>query len=249
MTGPLEGRTVLVTRPREEAEELAVPLRSLGAHVLVAPIIRLEPGDEAGVGEAAREVAEGRFDWIVFTSAAGVRAWFGRTDGRPTSRVAAVGSGTAEALRSEGVEPDLVPETFTTEALGEAFPEGSGRVLLPRADLATDDLEVALAGKGWATVRVVVYRIRHEERLPEKVEAALAAGVVDAVTLTSASTVEGFARATPERPPAVCIGPVTADAARRAGFSVDEVADPHTIDGLVDAVERALSRGRRGMDG
>jgi uroporphyrinogen III methyltransferase / synthase len=240
VTGSLEGRTLLVTRPRQEAEELAVPLRSLGADVLVGPAIRLEPGDDAGVEEAAREATEGRFDWIVFTSTAGVRAWFDRTDGRPTSRVAAVGSGTAEALRSRGVDPDLVPETFTTEALGEAFPEGSGRVLLPRADLATDELDRALAGKGWATVRVEAYRIRHEERLPQAVEGALASGLVDAVTFTSASTVEGFARATSARPPAVCIGPVTSEAARVAGFEVVEVADPHTVEGVVEAVRRAL---------
>jgi len=244
VTGPLEGRTVLVTRPRDDARELAGRLRSEGAEVLVAPVIRLEPGDAGELAEAARETAKGRFDWVVFTSAAGVRAWFQRADGRPRSQVAAVGAGTAEALRSEGVEPDLIPETFTTEALGRAFPRGSGEVLLPRADIAPPDLRDALEAKGWATVAVEAYRTRFEEELPAEVAQRLSAGRVDAVTFTSASTVEGFVRLAgiPEGVPAVCIGPVTADTARRAGLEVTAVAEPHTIEGLVQAVIRALQR-------
>jgi uroporphyrinogen III methyltransferase/synthase len=244
VTGPLEGRTVVVTRPLDDAQELAGRLRSEGAEVLVAPVIRLEPGDTGELAEATREAANGRFDWVVFTSAAGVRAWFERADGRPRSRVAAVGGGTAEALRSEGVEPDLVPETFTTEALGQTFPEGSGQVLLPRADIAPPGLRDALAAKGWRPVPVVAYRTRFEEELPDGVAELLAGGRVDAVTFTSASTVEGFVRLAgiPEGVPAVCIGPVTADTARRAGFEVTAVAEPHTIEGLVQAVIRALRR-------
>jgi uroporphyrinogen-III synthase len=244
VTGPLEGRTVLVTRPHDDAQELARPLRSEGAEVLVAPVIRLEPGDAGRLAETTREAANGRFDWVVFTSAAGVRAWFEQADGRPRSRVAAVGGGTAEALRSEGVEPDLVPETFTTEALGRAFPEGSGEVLLPRADIAPPGLRDDLTAKGWTPVPVIAYRTRFEEELPDGVAERLAGGGVDAVTFTSASTVEGFVRlaGVPQGVPAVCIGPVTADTARRAGLGVASVADPHTIEGLVHAVIRALQR-------
>jgi uroporphyrinogen-III synthase len=244
VTRSLAGRTVLVTRPHEDAGALAGRLRSEGAEVLVAPVIRLEPGDAGQLAEAAREASNGRFDWVVFTSAAGVRAWFERTDGRPRSRVAAVGDGTARALRSQGVEPDLVPEDFTTEALARAFPEGSGEVLLPRADIAPDDLRDSLAAKGWTPVSVAAYRTRFEEELPSGVGERLAAGGVDAVTFTSASTVEAFVRlaGAPAGLPAVCIGPVTADAARRAGLEVAAVADPHTIDGLVQALLRALHR-------
>jgi uroporphyrinogen-III synthase len=233
---PLAGRAVIVTRPRDEAEELAAPLRQLGADVLVAPAIRIEPGHVEALRRAAREAEEGGFEWVAFTSAAGVRAWFEHADVPPKARVAAVGAGTAESLRGRGVEPDLVPPTFTTSALGEAFPEGQGRVLLPRADLATDQLERALAAKGWTAVRVEAYRIRHQERLPEEVERALAADRVDAVTFTSASTVEGFARVTEARPPAVCIGPVTAEAAMGREFPVAGVAEPHTVTGLIDAL-------------
>jgi uroporphyrinogen-III synthase len=247
MSGPLEGRTVVVTRPPEEAGELLRRLRDLGADAVSAPAIRLEPGDRQRLAAARRDAAAGVYEWVVFTSAAGVTAWsrLVRTaweDARPRARIAAVGSGTAEALRAVGLEADLVPATFTTEALADTFPRGAGNVLLPRADLATQELEAMLAGKGWTPFRVEAYRIRHEERLPEPVVKALRRRLVDAVTFTSPSTVEGFARATAERPVAACIGPVTAEAARRAGFRVAEVAEPHTIEALVDAVVRALGR-------
>lgn len=244
MSGPLAGRTVLVTRPREEADELLRRLRDLGAEAVPAPAIRLEPGEEGRLGAAIRGVEEGAFAWVAFTSATGVRAWFelaGRLGlGTPRARIAAVGTGTAEALRSRGVDPDLVPERFTTAALGEAFPPGTGRVLLPRADLASHELEESLTAKGWTPLRVDAYRIVPDDRLAAAVAELLADHTVDAVTFTSASAVEAFGAATQTRPPAVCIGPVTAEAARDAGFEVAAEADPYTIEGLVGAVVRAI---------
>lgn len=244
--GSMEGRVVLVTRSRERAGELSARLRERGAVPLEAPAIAIEPVEASGpLDQAVREAAEGGFDWIVFTSAAGVEAWFGRVEalgvGPARSRVAAVGSGTAEALRAYGVEPDLMPATFTTAALGEAFPAGAGRVALPRADIAPADLERTLEAKGWTPLRVDAYRSR-SARLPEEALEALRAGRVDAVLFTSKSTVDGFVSLAGlvEGPVVVCIGPVTADAAREAGLRVHAVADPHTLDGLVDAVERAL---------
>jgi uroporphyrinogen-III synthase len=239
---------VLVTRPREESGELVRRLSDLGAAAMAAPTIRFRTGDAAGLTALRDEEARGAFTWVVFTSARGVRTWFEQAgdDLRPRARVAAVGSGTADALRDRGVEPDLVPARYTTEGLAEAFPAGSGRVLLPRADLATGDLEAALAGKGWSPMRVEAYRIELVGRLPDSVVGALARDEVDAVTFTSASTVQGFARATGHRPTAVCIGPVTEQAARRAGFPIGGSAASHTIEGVVDAVVRLLGPGARG---
>src|SRR5207253_1679029 len=145
------------------------------------------------------------------------------------------------------VGPALVPSTFTTEELARAMPTGSGRVLLARADLATSDLESALAGKGWTTLRVDAYRTLLAGRLPVAAEQAIRQGTVDAVTFTSASTVLGFMgmasevmRAAPRRPRVVSIGPVTAKAARSAGLFVDAVARPHTIEGVVATLERVF---------
>jgi uroporphyrinogen-III synthase len=239
----LEGRVVLVTRPRAQGDELARLLEERGATAVLAPTIELYPADD--LEELARSVvglAEGRFSWLVVTSRAGVEALARAGMGPIEASVAAVGEGTARALRDRGVEPAVVPSTYTTEALAEAMPEGRGEVLLARADIAPDGLEDALAAKGWTPVRVDAYRTAPARELPEEARRLLDEGEVDAITFTSASTVDGFvALAGPIRGPKVaCIGPVTAERARRAGLPVDAVAEPHTIEGLVAALERVL---------
>ncbi len=264
LLGSLRGRVVVVTRPREQADRLVALLEERGATALVAPTIRVVPAPRASLQRAVRSLSDGLFEWVVFTSAAGVEAVFEALTERPpalpalAARVAAVGTGTAATLRARGVEPDLVPGTFTTSALGRAIPRGSGRVLLPRADIAPDGLEAALSAKGWTPVRVDAYRTQLAGALPDQARRALQEGRIDAVTFTSASTVQGFLRAAASlvddirtrrateprsrrRPKLVSIGPVTSAALRSAGMSPDAVARPHTIEGLVVAVERALA--------
>jgi uroporphyrinogen-III synthase len=244
---PLAGRTVLVTRPSEQAEELARPLRRVGARVVLAPAIEIVPTRSAALSRELDGLADGAFTWITLTSPRTVDVFADRLRPREVrAQVAAVGEGTAEAFRRwSRRDPDLVPRRFTTAALASAFPRGSGRVLCARADVATAELEDALARKGWTPVRVDAYRTRTPRALPFEARAALRAGEVDAVTFTSSSTVRGFVRAlgaVKGNPTVVCIGPVTAREAREHGFRVSAVADPHTIEGLVQAVERALAR-------
>jgi uroporphyrinogen-III synthase len=168
------------------------------------------------------------------------------TPPRIRAKVAAVGDGTAERFRTwSRRDPDLVPKAFTTAALGRAFPRGTGKVLMPRADVAPDELEDTLVRKGWSPTRVEAYRTRIPRSLPLEARTALRAGGVDAVTFTSASTVRGFVRVmgvVRGNPKVVCIGPVTAREAREHGLRVHAVANPHTVDGLVGALERALAR-------
>jgi len=241
VTGMLQGRTILVTRPRQEALELARELEGRGARVLVAPTIEIHPAeDDEPLTRAIIGLAEGRFEWLVVTSQAGVRALADAGLEGVEGKIAAVGEGTAERLRALGLEPALVPSTFTTEALARAMPAGRGEVLLARADIASDGLEGALAAKGWTPIRVEAYRTELAAALPPEARQALDAGRVDAITFTSASTVRGFVRlaGVPKGPKIVCIGPVTAEEARLSGMTVDAEARPHTIDGLVAAVER-----------
>jgi uroporphyrinogen-III synthase len=247
VSGPLAGRVVLITRPAMQAEGLAARLRALGAEPLVAPTIRLTPPEPEGELDAAiRGAAAGRYAWVVFTSAMGVTAWSERARAvgadRVPARLAAVGRRTAEAVRAAIREPDLIPPVFTTAALAEAFPTGTGAVLLPRADVATEELEEALRRKGWSPVRVDAYQVLLADAIPAAARRALAEERVDAITFTSPTTVEGFVAVAgvPRRSTVVCIGPVTAEAARGAGFEVAAVAEPHTTDGLVGAVIRAL---------
>lgn len=244
---PLAGRTVLVTRPRDQAPELVRALERRGATVIVAPAIELAPLETKALDRALDALGDARFAWVVLTSPRTVDALAARLRPREVrARVAAIGEGTSEAFRRWARrEPDLVPTRFTTAALARAFPRGTGRVLCPRADVAPEGLEEALAAKGWIPIRVDAYRTRMPRSLPPPARAALRRGEVDAVTFTSASTVRGFVRAlgpTKGNPKVVCIGPVTAREARAHGLTVHAVANPHTIEGLVVAVERALRR-------
>ena len=244
----------MVTRPRRGVRELADRLEDRGARVLSAPAIVSEP-DRMAAARWKRFLTQGRVDWVVFTSRSGVEALLGRAGGLRQRRgvpggnahVAAVGEGTARALEDLGVTPDLVPPAYTTAALGRAFPRGRGAVLIVRADIAPAGLEDAIAAKGWTPTRANVYTTAFAPNLPRTVLLALDQGRADALTFTSASTVDAFTRLAgarlrkaPRVPKVICIGPVTAATARKRGLRVAAVARPHTIEGLVEAVERAF---------
>lgn len=244
---PLAGKTVLVTRPADRARRLVKQLDQRGARSIAAPAIELRPVRSAALTVALKDLAAGRFAWLVLTSPATVAMLADRLAGPEDvrARVAAIGDGTADAYgRWSGRDADLRPRAFTTEALARAFPRGDGRVLCARADIAPEGLEDALATKGWTPTRVNAYRTVFPAALPAEARAALAAGQVDAVTFTSASTVRGFVGAVGAvrgSPKVVVIGPVTAKEARAHGFVVHAVADPHTTDGLIAALERVFT--------
>jgi uroporphyrinogen III methyltransferase/synthase len=202
--------------------------------------------------QAVEDLAARRFDWVVLTSVNGVAAVRARAEasgrGRAAlgaARVAAVGPATEAALRAWGVVPDLVPEVATTAALGHAFPAGPGAVLLARADLANPELAVTLRAKGWEATEVVAYHTVPIGRLDPAARRRLDGGEVDWVAFTASSTVEGFLRGYGGPPPpgvrVAAIGPVTAGTARSAGIPVAATATEHTIGGLVEAIEHAVS--------
>ena len=247
---PLFGKRIIVTRAREQASGLVERLHELGAATVELPVIEI--GDPADGGAALRAAA-GRvadYDWVAFTSANAVGRFFAAlgevgADTRALGgrRVAAIGPGTAEALAAAGVRADLVPERFVAESLLEAFPDGPGRVLLPRAAVARDALPAGLTGRGWTVDVVEAYRTAVGRPAPEALGAAASA---HAVTFTSSSTVTNYlavAGDVPVPPVVACIGPITAETARAAGLTVNVVATPHTIEGLVQSLVETLNAG------
>ena len=242
----LAGRTIVVTRPADQSATLVRALERRGAAALVAPAIEIVPARSAALTRALSELARGDFAWITLTSRATVDMLSARLSSPRDVRakVAVIGDGTAAAFQKWARRsPDLQPATFTSAALARAFPRGRGRVLCARADIAPEGLETVLAAKGWSPTRVDAYRTRMPRSLPLATRAALREGRVDAVTFTSASTVRGFVgalAAVKGSPKVVCIGPVTAKEARSPGFTVHAVADPHTAEGLIAALERVL---------
>ena len=236
---PLFGRRVVVTRTRQQASELSVGLRRLGAEPIEVPLI--EVADPADGGAALREAGTrlGTYDWVVLTSPNGARRLLAELpDARAfgSAWIAAIGPGTAAALADCNLRADLVPERFVAESLLGALPDGPGRILLARAEVARDVLPDGLRAKGWQVDVVDAYRTVAATVTDEQ-RAAVA--TADAITFTSSSTVDRFVEAlgADAAPPVIaCIGPVTADTARAHGLAVDVEADPHTIQGLLDAL-------------
>lgn len=252
---PLFGRRVLVTRAREQASDVSRKLADLGAEVLEFPTIAtLPPPNPAALDEAAQRL--GMYDWVVFTSANGVRHLMGRLralgrDARAfgSARVCCVGPGTARELAAWGIQADEVPSQFLTEAIVRLFATKhvAGRhFLLPRADIAPERLAQGLRGLGATVDEVVAYRTTLARDANASARQRLLAGEVDVVTFTSASTVRNLLamleghdwRPALQHTSNVCIGPVTAETARELGLPVAAVAQEHTIDGLIAAVVR-----------
>jgi uroporphyrinogen III methyltransferase/synthase len=249
---PLDGLTVLVPRARDQAGSFSRLLRERGAEPLEVPTIAIRQlSSTERLDAAVGRLVAGDYAWLVLTSVNGVAALRARMEAlghrgpAPATLVAAVGPATEAAMREWGLAPDLVPPVATTVALGEAFPEGGGAVLLARADIANPELAEILRAKGYVPDDVVAYRTVPLDRLEDEARRRLDGGEVDWLAFTASSTVEGFARAYGAPPPSrvrvAAIGPVTAAAARAAGMRVDATAVEHTIPGLVAAIERATA--------
>lgn len=242
---------MLVPRAPAQAGELSERIRALGGAPLEAPTILIEPGDDDGLRAALRDLAAGDFTLACLTSPNGVIAVEEALEAEGLDArafaglrlLAAVGPGTGAAMwRHLRLRPDLVPDRATTRALADALPPGKGRVLLPRADIASTILTEVLSERGYEPVDVVAYRTTAPERLPTEVLDALAAGDVDLLAFGSSSTVRNFVALTEERHRrgrVVSIGPVTTATCVELGLEVAVEADPHDLDGLVAALVRA----------
>ena len=242
---PLDGKTVLVTRPARQAAGLADPLRALGATVFLLPAIAIAPPEDAAPLDAAlRKVA--RYDWIVATSVNGVEALAARasalgvTEAVAGRRLAAVGPATAAAMREAFREPDAVPEDFVGEAVAGAMGEVRGlRVLLARADIARPELPTRLREAGAILDDVAAYRIVRPAS-----DAPLPDATPDWIALTSSSAVVGTRDALAARGRGewmrgsrlACIGPLTAATVREMGYEVAVMAAESTMEGLVAAM-------------
>jgi uroporphyrinogen-III synthase len=202
---------VVVTRAAGQADELVARLEALGHDVVRCPLIRVEPlGDDP--------IDPSPYDWVVVTSPNGARELTRRLAAKPR-RLAAIGPGTAEALRAQGLRVDLVPAVHTQEGLLAELPPG--RVLLAAAEGARRVLVDERGADFLALYRTVELR-------PPPPEG-------DVALLASASAARALA-ATGSRLPVVAIGPQTAAEAREHGLDVVGIAEDHDLDGLLDVV-------------
>jgi len=209
---------VIVTRPRAQAGPLVAALEALGAEVVECPLIEIEHTSDDPVDAAG-------YDWLIVTSPNGVAEIARR--GRNLPRVAAVGPGTAEALRDCGIEPAFVPQDASQDGLLREFPRPAGRVLFAAAEGARRGPIDALGADF-----VPLYRTRLLK--PEPPDG-------DAVVLASGSAARAYAQIG-GRAPAVTIGPETTRVARSVGLDVAAEAQTHDLSGLVAAVRDVMHR-------
>jgi uroporphyrinogen III methyltransferase/synthase len=251
---PLFGWRVLVPRTKEQAGSVCERLRSYGAVPQVVPTIAVEPPRTPQQMErAVKGLVTGRFQWIAFTSANAVRAVREKLeeyglDARAFAgvKVAAVGEQTAASLGEFGIKPDLVPEEEqSSEGLAAVWPpyddvlDPINRVLLPRADIATETLVARLTALGWEAEDVTAYRTVRASPPPAPIREAIKSGGYDAVLFTSSSTVRNLIGIA-GKPHAVTvvavIGPQTSQTAAEYGLRVDVTAPKPSAAALVDAL-------------
>ncbi|MCV6985055.1 uroporphyrinogen-III synthase [Mycobacterium shinjukuense] len=256
----LYGWTVLVPRTKDQAGEMSERLTAYGALPVEVPTIAVEPPrSPAQMERAVKGLVDGRFQWVVFTSTNAVRAvWekFGEfgLDARAFSgvKIACVGESTADRVRAFGISPELVPsgEQSSIGLLDEFPPYDSvfdpvNRVLLPRADIATETLAEGLRERGWEIEDVTAYRTVRAAPPPAATREMIKTGGFDAVCFTSSSTVRnlvGIAGKPHARTIIACIGPKTAETAAEFGLRVDVQPETAAVGPLVDALAEHAAR-------
>jgi uroporphyrinogen III methyltransferase/synthase len=254
----LRGKRVLVTRSEGQASLAAELLRAKGAEPIVVPTIAIGPPDEPRLADDAIKKL-GAYDWIAFTSANGVeRTWElvvgsgGDAKSFGAAKLAAVGPATASALASHGLVAHITARETRGEGLAASMLEVMGKagsVLLLRAQIARDALPDALRAAGHAVDIVAVYKTSAPPGLGERLTALFDASAIDAILFTSGSTVSHvkdalgpLAHELLARVRVASIGPVTTEAATQHGIRVDVEATPHSMAGLVEALEASFAR-------
>ena len=256
----LYGWTVLVPRTKDQAGEMSDRLVSHGALPIEVPTIAVEPPrSPAQMERAVKGLVDGRFQWVVFTSTNAVRAvWekfneFG-LDARAFSgvKIACVGQATADRVRAFGINPELVPSGEQSSlGLLDEFPpyddifDPVNRVLLPRADIATETLAEGLRMRGWEIEDVTAYRTVRAAPPPAQTREMIKTGGFDAVCFTSSSTVRnlvGIAGKPHARTIVACIGPKTAETAAEFGLRVDVQPETAAVAPLVEALAEHAAR-------
>jgi len=246
---PLFGQRIIITRDRRQSSMLAEPLEALGAETLFVPVIEIaDAAESSSLEQAVHNLAS--YDWLIFTSANGVRHFVEALDrsGRDLrslkAKLCVIGPATRAAVEALHLRVDVMPDDYVAESLVKALAgedlKGK-RILLPRAAVARDLVPVTLRERGAVVDVVEAYRTITPVDATARAREALALKP-DWVTFTSSSTVKNLLAVTGREAlrgiKVASIGPITSATAREAGLTVDVEANPHTIEGLVQAISR-----------
>jgi uroporphyrinogen III methyltransferase / synthase len=254
---PLFGQSILVTRPIDQADELARPLAELGAEVLYQPAIEIKPLAITDISDRSLDLLD-RFDWLVFSSSNGVRQFFDRLfdplmkprrDIRAVGniKIAAIGPGTADELARYHLRADVVPDEYRAESLAQALAGQAKkkRFLLVRASRGREVLAEQLTAGGAIVEQVVVYESSDVEQPDPEIAARMAEGQIQWTTVTSSAIARSLVRLfsnSLRKTKLVSISPVTSATLRELGFEPAAEAKEYTMAGIVAAIQNAPSR-------
>lgn len=248
--GQLAGRTVLVTRPEKQSTDMVVQLGRLGATAMLQPAIEVSaPEDWAAVDVQLARLSA--FDWLVFSSANGVKYFLDRiiATGRDLRalgdcKLAAIGPATTEALAKYHLKADLQPPEYRAESLAAALTQADspGRCLLLRASRGREVLAEMLTAAGWQVEQTVVYQSTDCTTAEAEVQRALAEGRIDWVTVTSSAIARALVQLFGEdlkKSRLAAISPLTASVLTEAGHEPAAVAQEYTTEGILEAIAAA----------
>ena len=249
---PLLGQTILVTRPIDQANALAEPLRQLGASVLIQPVIEILPIDDwTQVDQTIESLSE--FDAIVFCSQNGVETFLQRLiatghDLRCLGgiKIGVIGEKTAHCLSAYHLCADIIPADFRAESLADAMSNDfqGKRVLIIRANRGRDVLADKLERSGAYVTQLVTYQNLDVPTADPAIIELADAGQIDWITLTSSASATNAVNLLGDRIRSMRIAtlsPVTTSRVRELGLKVSAEADPYTIDALVESIQKACS--------
>jgi uroporphyrinogen III methyltransferase/synthase len=248
---PLFGKGIVITRPERQADDLACLLSAEGANPIAFPTIKIvPPASWQELDESIDKLAT--YDWLIFTSANGVQFFFQRLREKQKDirdlkgiKICCIGPATALQIENKGIKVDLVPEQFIAEGILQSFAAMDlkvKKILIPRAAKARDVLPEGLKKLGASVDVVTTYQTVNSGRKKEELLALISDNKVDVITFTSSSTVTNFVEIMgadfklPANINVACIGPVTAETAKKAGFKIDITHEKYTMAGLVQSL-------------
>jgi uroporphyrinogen-III synthase len=233
---PLKNKTVLITRLKEQSFTLADKIKEFGGVPVSYPLIQLVP---INCKELKHEVNNNKFDWIIFTSVQAVDFFFQTISATQIkSKIAVVGNTTKKSVEDKGISVDFIPTKYTAKQLAQEIPiQTNQHIFIPRSDLAKKDIDKIIEERNCIITTLPIYKNISVNYSLKEIE-ELNNQVIDFVTFTSGSAVRSFVKNGIEitNRKVICIGPETANVAEDNNIEVDAIADPYTIEGMLDAL-------------
>jgi uroporphyrinogen III methyltransferase/synthase len=236
MSQPLKNKSVLITRAADQSAHFIHQLQSLGATTLLLPLIKTTP---INASELKRVFNSRNYDWLIFTSTNAVKFFFNSIQANGINcKIAAVGEKTKKALKEIGIPTDFIPSQFTAKQLAKELPiSENDSILIPRSDIAKNDGVEILENRHCSVKTISIYKNSSLAYSNPELH-TIFSQKIDFITFTSGSTVNSFIRLglRIRNEKVICIGPQTAKVAKENRLHVSAIANPHTIEGMVEAL-------------